>query len=237
MKRSWQFPATNILSRQLLREQISPLAVLFGLSALVNLSLEDALTMLNKTQDTERWMIQLGLGVWDLFEGVLLFLVLSWGIPKIRQLTEAHFHKRPFSEPYLNSFLAEYLRLLAQSLMYGLLLILPGVFRYCQLIFIPYLAIFAKPYRDGEVDAVQMSKALTHGFVWRLLLVLIVSMGIASGIEMLPELFDGLHLLPVRVICHALSFFISIWLYAFLYLQFEQAMETQDWRPKNGTHV
>lgn len=237
MNGALQLPESNNLSRQLVREQLAPLAILFVLSCLINLSLEDALNALGRNEDSARWGIQLGLGIWDLLEGIVLFLVLSWGIPKIRELREAHFEKKPFAESYLNSFLAEYLRMLAQSLLYGLLLILPGVFRYAQLIFVPYVALFARPYRDGKIDALKMSERLARGHVWRYIAMMVATMLVAAGIEMLPEALEFMHLLPMRVLCHALSFFISIWFYAFLYIQFETAMGHHDWSAADGANV
>src|SRR5690606_19508288 len=122
-----------------------------------------------------RWMLQLSMGLWDLFEGVMVFLVLSWGIPKIRIPAPAGLATHPFEDTYVGSFLAEYLRLLAQVILWGLLLIIPGFVRYCRLIFVPYIALFSKLYREDKVDALEFSLRLSKKFFIQILGIFLLS--------------------------------------------------------------
>ena len=220
------------LAHQLIREQWLPLLLLVALTAGLGIGLEEALSGLSKNQESERWMLQLAMGLVDLIEGVFLLLLLSWGVPKVRALTEAYFELKPFEEGYIGSFLAEYFRALASVLLYGLLFLLPGFYRYLRLIFVPYITLFAKPYREGKVDALKLSFALTQGRMWRLLVVLIVTILVQLGIEFAPQM-ELLHLWPVRVVAEVLNSYLSIWLFAFLYMEFEEALgrypETQTW--------
>ena len=216
------------LGVDLVREQALPLLILFGACTALSLTLEDVLHNLSHDQEDQRWMLQLGLGLVDLFQGVVQILMLSWGIPKVRQLTEAHFMKQPFREGYLNSFAAEYLRTLGSVLLHGLLLIIPGLVRYARLIFVPFITIFAKPYRDGDVDAFDLSIRLSRGRLRVILALVLSSMAVQAALEVIPQ-SEMFHALPVRLGFNALSFLISVWLFAFTYLLFERAMEEHSW--------
>ena len=219
---------TTRLWLDLLREQAIPLLILFAVSQALSLSLEDLLHNLSRDDEDRRWMLQLGLGIVDLVEGVVQILMLSWGIPKVRALTEAHFIKKPFETSYLNSFLAEYLRTLASVLLRVLLLIIPGLIRYAQLIFVPFITLFAKPYREGDVDAFELSVALSRGRLRLIMAVVILSVLTQLGLEVLPQ-GETFHALPYRLIFGATGFLIAGWIFAFTYLLFEGAMEEHRW--------
>ncbi|MBX3022254.1 MAG: hypothetical protein KF799_11325 [Bdellovibrionales bacterium] len=217
------------LSMRLVREQLTPLLILFAVSALFTLTSESVLRTLTASDDSSRWVVQVSIGLYDLLEGVMLMLVLSWGIPKVRDLTEAHYQQHPFQESYISSFLGEYLRLLANVLLYGLLLIIPGFLRYIRLVFVPYVALFARPYRQGQRDCLRLAADLTRGRYLKLLLIVLAFTAVQLGVEFAPLLEPSLHILPMRIVFLGISFFISIWLYSLLYLLFEQAMEEFAW--------
>ncbi len=213
------------LSRSLLIEQRTPLFCLFALSCFLNITTQDAMQLMGAADDGQRWYVQLGAGLWDLLEGILLLLILSWGIPKVRQLTAATLLPKPFSEAYLGSFLAEYLRVLAQVLMWALLLLLPGFYRYCQLIFVPMIVLFSRAYRTGDVDALRLSERLAKGRLMRILLALGLTMFLQIGFDFLPELVPAFHSLALRVAFDGLSFLASVWAFALIFVMFEAAME------------
>lgn len=217
------------LTRQLIRSQWFPLLIIFGFDCALNISVEDAMQGLAATEETQRWVLQLILGLWDLAEGILLFLILSYGIPKVRQLNVKTMLAKPFDTPYLGSFLAEYLRMLAQILMWGLLLILPGFWRYMQLIFVPLVALFAREYRDEDADAMRLSERLARGRLVKYILpVVVVTMGLQTWFEFLPEMRPVLHVVPVRAAFDVLTSLISVWSYSLIFLLFEHALEAAD---------
>jgi hypothetical protein len=228
-KASKYFWESYDLSLQLVREQLVPVLILFAISTALNVTVEDSLQALSRTDESQRWVLQLTMGVWDILESIVMILILSWGIPKIRPLTEAHFQKDPFGEPYISSFLAEYLLLLAVVLAFGLLLIIPGFLAYCLLVFVPFVTLFARPYRQGRYNALKLAFQLTRG--WRLVIIglELVTALLQLLMEFLPQLVPWLHVLPVRILFSGAGFFISIWLYSVLYLLFEQAMEEYKW--------
>lgn len=231
MKKPQPFPfrAALILTKQLLREQIVPILILFAITTFFTLSLEDAMNALTRSEENDRWKLQLALGLGELVEGVLLFLVLAWGIPKIRSLTEAHFQRAPFTTPYIVDFFGEYLRMLASSLLWGLLLIVPGFLRYFQLLFVPYVALFARPYREGKLDGLKLAAALTKGRYWKLVLLYIGTNAAQAAVEFIPQFLPDLHTLLLRIGTKILGELIAVWLFAMLYLIFEQAMEEFEW--------
>jgi len=220
------------LSRDLLRVQIIPLATLFVLSAISAIFAQDQLFELGKTEDSQRWILQIGLAVTDLATGLATLIVLSWGVAKARRLNESHYMQQPFHDSYIGSFLAEYFRMLASVLLWGLALILPGMVRYCRLIFVPFVTLFVRPYREGKIDAFALAIQLTRGRMLQISTTLLLTTGLQIGLEFLPQLSSALHSWPVRFACLGLGFYVSVWLFAFLFLQFDRALIEHDW-PKN----
>jgi hypothetical protein len=157
--------------------------------------------------------------------GALFFLILSAGVAKVRALGGKHLVKEPFAPGFFGSFAAEYLRMLAQVLLYAIFLILPAFWRYAQLMFVPYIAIFSSKYQKGEVDALQLSKELT-GRHFKLVF------GVFMGTTLLQLLFEfaphfnaALHTIPMRAAFMSVSFLISIWTYSFMFGLFEETLE------------
>lgn len=226
----------SLLCGRLLKEQAVPLFLIFAVATAISLSLEHLIQNLSRADEDQRWILQLGLGLVDLFQGVILILVLAWGVPKVRELTVVHFCRHPFQSSYLNSFLAEYLRMLAQVILYALLFLVPGFFRYGRLIFVPYVALFAQPYREDRVDALKLSAELTRGRLKLILTTVVLTMALQIGLELLPQ-GESMHGLVPRLICETLSFVISVWSFSFVFVLFEAAMEDYDWRQLNGAKV
>ena len=207
----------------LLQVQWAPLLVLFLLRSLLNIWAEDAVQVMTSTSDeSSRWAIQLGLAGWDLIEGVLLLLILSWGIPKIRPPQSARIMLSPFTQPYLGSFLAEYLRQLAQVLMWALLLLIPGFFRYCKLIFVPMIALFSVDYREGRVDALRLSERLVSGRLFLIMGLMALTMGCQFLLGFAPEMNASLHTYFFRMFFDLIDFVINVWSFVLLFLLFEK---------------
>lgn len=201
---------------------------------MISLQLEASIRDLRFDQEGVRWMLQLSMGFWDLFEGIMLFLVLSWGIPKVRHPIPAGLELQPFTEPYIGSLLAEYLRLLAQVILWGLLLLIPGFIRYCRLIFVPYIAIFSKLYREDKVDALQYSLQLTKPVFFKILGVFLATTLLMLGVEFLPHLIEALYIWPVRILLMTVGTLIGIWTYCYMFVLFEAALTAE---VKDGSNV
>lgn len=216
------------LTMALLREQALPMLGIFIIGCILNLLIEDAMQLQTAAQETQRWVMQLILGLWECFQGIMIVLILSWGLPKVHAFKARDLLKEPFATPYIGSFLAEYLRYVAQILMWGLLLILPGFYRYCQLIFVPYIALFSKSYRDGEVDALKTAEVLVKGNLAKVFGIQIFAFLSEIGIEFLPQMVPDLHTLFMRIVFQVISFVLPCWVFAILFLLFESALEARE---------
>jgi hypothetical protein len=223
------FKGASSLAKDVTRRQLTPLLILFLIGTIVTMQGDDLIQGLTPDQESSRWMVQAGMGLWDLFEGVLSFLVLSWGVAKVRDFKSANFEPHPFREGYVGNFLAEYLRMMAQVLLYFLLLIIPALIRYCRLIFMPYIALFSKHYREDKVDAVELSVELTRRYFWLLIGFFLASTVVQAAFEFLPNMVADLHSVPFRVFFAVLSFAFGIWCYCFVFLLFERALEEKTW--------
>ncbi len=221
--KSITFQKSLKLATELLKNRAFSLLTLFAIGCFFTIAVEESVRALSTTQETERWVLQLSLGLWELFEGIMVLLILSWGIADLPARAKGTLAK-PFATPYLASFFAEYLRMLAQVLLWGILLIIPGFIRYCQLMFVPLIALFSQRYRDGEVDALEFSKALTKKYFLPIVSVFFGATALQIGIEFLPHLVTELFVIPWRASFMFLSFLISIWTYSFMFVLFEQAL-------------
>jgi hypothetical protein len=213
------------LTIDLLRAQWLPFLVLFAFGCTLNIALEDTMQSMSPTEETQRWVLQLILAIWDLVEGVLLFLILSWGVVKVRLLNPEKLVERPFDSPYLSTLIAEYLRMLAQILMWGLLLLVPGFVRYCQLIFVPFIAVFAKAYRNEDWDALRLSEKLAFKRQRYIVPAILGTMAIQFGLEFVPEVSPELHIIPLRAGFDLLSALISVLSYSLIFLLFDHALK------------
>lgn len=74
----------------------------------------------------------------------------------------------------LNQLMIETTRSWGQVLGYFLLLIIPGLIRYLQCIFVPFVVLFSKEYAQGRRDALKRSTEIFHKNLFRTLLILMV---------------------------------------------------------------
>lgn len=115
----------------------------------------------------------IGYGIVSLFSGllfpVLLTASLLYGLYRTHRSPEspADFLHRSF-----NQLLIETLRSWGSVLLWGLFLILPGLVRMFELIFVPYVVTALKSYENGQVDALKKSRHLVykHWFILSLVL-------------------------------------------------------------------
>lgn len=223
---SQHIKAAATLGALLFKRQWLPISVLFLISCVLNFSAEDAMRLYGPADESRRWMIQLAIGLWELLDGILVFLLLSWAVPEVRNLSSPRLLPRPFDTAYLGHFFAEYLRVISQILMWGLLLIIPGFFRYVQLVFVTLIALFSSEYRSGQVDALRFSETLMRGQLLRIGLVLGLTLGLQIFLEFIPQMYTPWHNYPVRVILAGLITYINIWTYSWIYLKFEEALHS-----------
>jgi len=101
--------------------------------------------------------------------GPVLFSFLALCAWRYPQTSPFEVGRRSFS-----FLIKEEMRSLGQSLLWGLLLILPGLLRFFQLIFVPYIVLLDPEYQAGTVDALQRSRVQVKRVWGRLLLVFMI---------------------------------------------------------------
>lgn len=213
------------LTGRLLRQKALTLLIFTAVAMSLAMFLEDQFLLLAPQAGSSRIILQIAMGVWDFATGLLLLFILSWALPEVTPWNAKGLVPAPFKEPYLESFWAEYFRSLAQILLWGLLLIVPGFVRYARLVFVPFVALFSREYRSGQVDALKLSHALTQGRFGRLLFVLLATSLLELFFQISPKFSSALHTYPIRIAFYSVSVLISIWTYSFLFLVFESALK------------
>ena len=220
------------LTLQLLRKRFWVVMLLLLVDIALVFPVEDFAGRMGAEQETLRLLLHFWLAIWSLSEGLILFFAFSYALPELRPLAPPALMPRPFAEPYMKSFAAETLRMAAKVLLWTLAFVIPGLYKYVRLTFVPYVALFAKPYRDGQVDALAVSERLTAGRrILPVLLVLFITLALSLAFELGPMANPLLHALPVRALCLLLGVFNSTWSFAALYLLFETGMKEHDWTP------
>jgi len=213
------------LAKKFVSQRAFPVLGLFILGQIIGVNLEDASASLPPTQENLNLALKLTLGLWDLAEGILLILILSWAVPQVHPLKSPKFLKEPFNRAYLGTFAAEYLRVLGRVLLWGILLLIPGFIRYTQLIFVAPIVFFSADYEADKVDALELSGKLARSNLKFLLGVLFLTTVTQMALELTPQMYAELHVLPIRLAFNLLSFLISIWSYSLILLMFEREME------------
>jgi hypothetical protein len=78
----------------------------------------------------------------------------------------------------LNQSLIETLRAWGRVMLWSLLLILPGIYKFLQYLFIPFIVCLDPQYQRGEKDALQTARHLSHGRMLKLFLVVFLFSGV-----------------------------------------------------------
>lgn len=96
-----------------------------------------------------------------------------------------HFHHKTPLLPYLKKYtemgLIESLRAFFRSILWGFLLIVPGLIKMIRYQFVLFVVASSKSYEAGDLDALKGSEDITRGYFWRLtLLVLFFAIGTFS---------------------------------------------------------
>ncbi len=64
--------------------------------------------------------------------------------------------------------LIETLRAWGKTFLWSFVFILPGVIKYINYILTPFVVLFSKRYKRGEVDALEYSTAISKHFFWKI---------------------------------------------------------------------
>lgn len=213
------------LSKKLLKARLVPMLGLFIVGTFLNLYSENSLGSLGQYDESMKLYFQISLGLWEMVEGLFIFLLLTSAIPEVLNLKSETYLRDPLTKENISAFFAEYLRMMAQVLLWGLLLIIPGFIRYCRLVFVPYITLFSRSYVSGEVDALELSDKLTSKLLGTIITFMIVTSLIQITIEFTPHLVDFLQVLPIRILFFALGYALSTFCYSYIFLLFSKSIE------------
>jgi len=92
-----------------------------------------------------------------------------------------------FAMRHVRDFTLESLRALGVVLLFLLLFILPGLWKYVQYLLVPYVVLADPNYKAGQVDALKESKRLMQGYSLLGTFVLIVSLPVVLQVGQLTE--------------------------------------------------
>lgn len=180
------------------------LAVLLGLSVFADQELTDL--MENELLNHE------GASGWIWVYGTFSFLIgviapPLLGILAISAWRLQHISIAQVFKLHLAPLIKEALRTFGQSLAWGFLFILPGIFRFFQCLFVPFVVLLDPEYQAGNVDALAGSWRRVK-LVWPRLLAVFFFFGVAWPLLMTS--FDRYKSISETPITATLLFFIEL---------------------------
>lgn len=184
---------------QLLGSSLAPLLILLVVISLLN-NWFHFMSQMAETSGNQFQLImnQLGQGLSGLLiSATLIFLIplRAHDLAKHQSLTPAGaFAKKTFLPLFVES-----IRVFTSVLLWTLLFILPGLYRYLQLTFVPYVVFFDPEYDQEECDALEKSKKIFSGHALFLILVMVAELLLNVGLEMATSELQKLSLMPFWV--------------------------------------
>lgn len=133
--------------------------------------------------------------IWILFAHVSIDLLITYFVYLFAtgRLLD-HQNQRPLRslnqilKDYGKDTAAEMLRASALTLLWSLLFIIPGIFKYLRWSFVPFVVIANPRYAKGEIDALSESNRLIKGRTFSFLLVSLAIVAIQFGISSVNEM-------------------------------------------------
>lgn len=103
-----------------------------------------------------------------------LLLLFSWDRQNNKDSTSWLISWSTFAQKFGSQSLIESLRAWGKCIMYSLLLILPGLWKFLEYSFIPWIVCCDKKYDQGDVDALEKSTRLFRRVWFRMLMVVFI---------------------------------------------------------------
>lgn len=122
----------------------------------------------------------------------------------------------------------ENLRALAKILLWGLLLVLPGIYQMLRYSFVSFVVLFDPNYRAGRVDALKESAQLTKGLKRYLVLLFILSAGFEIFSAWIKKVDGGQTTLLMTAVAVALRLVFDIYTQSATFLLFRARSQQRD---------
>ena len=139
---------------------------------------------------------------------------------------------------YFNATAIESVRAFASVLRWVPALLFPAFVRYIQLIFVPYIVVGIPAYREGKIDALACSRAISRGYFWLLTISLVLTLSIPYFLgNLVHGGNDSIFQNPgPALVWGILTLFINLYCTLFLFSIFEKlaTLSNEKWNSKIG---
>ena len=134
-----------------------------------------------------------------------------------------------FFKSHINQLLIEETRALGSTLLWGILLIIPGLIKLIQYVFVPFIVTQDSDYKSGSIDALKKSKIMVNKHIFKISFLLLVFNAI---IPLLLSAFSEYKLIITHPISSILFIFIEMILSTLLVLLLQNI-----WEKTHGTII
>ncbi len=160
----------------------------------------------------------------DLVASLLEFIVLTMLIPQ--RVMELDRNDPPqsfigFAKKYIKPLTAESLRALAMTILWTLVFIVPGIFKYVRYFLVGYVVVADPEYEAGNVDALKESNRLVKGITIELFIFVVILIFLDSWQSTLRE-HDPFTTAPVvAALATVVFFFLNYYANVFLFMLYQ----------------
>ena len=180
--------------------------------------------LLQQHSSDSAWILANELGALvtsSIFEGVLFLLIPTLiALHDREEFQPSAVSIKSFLLPKVGAVCIELIRATARVIRWGLLFLIPGLYKHLQYFLVPLVVMFEKPYEEGKVDALDRSSELLRGqflafFLFIALATLFEYAAFSQYAEtsLIEETVQWLFLGPTK-------FLFEVFFYSYLYLHF-----------------
>lgn len=153
------------------------IAMLLFAFLLIELSQHHFVNMLSVATSMQNDMLKVLALLGQLFTSITEYVFLAMLVPLRVMIFEGLHAEETFSnftKKHVLPLAAEGLRAMGVVILWTILLIIPGIFKYVRLTFVPYVVVADPEYGAGRRDALKYSDQITKGFTLQLFGILCV---------------------------------------------------------------
>ncbi|MCB0357545.1 MAG: hypothetical protein KDD40_11080, partial [Bdellovibrionales bacterium] len=140
--------------------------------------------------DSLQMLSQLGLSLLSLLEAMFLFLLVPLKINEVNSKNSETSFKTYFFQ-HMGSLTVEGIRMTAYVILWGLLLIIPGLFKQIRWYFMPFIIACDKNYQEGKIDVLKRSNELVKGITPLIAVIILFDFFAQYFIDSMGQSFQG----------------------------------------------